>query len=99
MTFLSNKFNIPTLSLSNSVEHISDPIRYIVDSRNVLKHPCISKTKLNLKRVLFYSNGNMEYTKKDTICFSLSCVAVDISKQRVVFVGVTKKSESWDIYI
>ena len=41
----------------------------------------------------------MEYTKKDTICFSLSCVAVDISKQRVVFVGITKKSESWDIYI
>ena len=40
----------------------------------------------------------MEYTKKDTICFSLSCVAVDISKQRVVFVGETK-SESWDIYI
>ena len=41
----------------------------------------------------------MEYTKKDTICFSLSCVAVDISKQWVVFVGITKKSESWDIYI
>ena len=41
----------------------------------------------------------MEYTKKNTICFSLSCVAVDISKQRVVFVGITKKSESWDIYI
>ena len=41
----------------------------------------------------------MEYTKKDTICFSLSCVAVDISKQRVVFLVVTKKSESWDIYI
>ena len=36
----------------------------------------------------------MEYTKKYTICFSLSCVAVDISKQRVVFVGETKKSES-----
>ena len=41
----------------------------------------------------------MEYTKKDTICFSLSCVAVDISKQWVVFIGITKKSESWDIYI
>ena len=41
----------------------------------------------------------MEYTKKDTICFSLSCVAVDIGKQRVVFLVVTKKSESWDICI
>ena len=41
----------------------------------------------------------MEYTKKDTVSFSLSCVAIDISKQRVVFVGETKKSESWDIYI
>ena len=41
----------------------------------------------------------MEYTKKDTICFSLSCVAVDINKQRMVFVGITKKSESWDIYM
>ena len=41
----------------------------------------------------------MEYTKKDTICFSLSCVVVDISKQRVVFLGITKESESWDICI
>ena len=40
----------------------------------------------------------MEYTKKNTTCFSLSCVAVDINKQRMVFVGITKKSESWDIY-
>ena len=41
----------------------------------------------------------MEYTKKDTTCFSLSCVVVDISKQRVVFLGITKESESWDICI
>ena len=41
----------------------------------------------------------MEYTKKDTTCFSLSCVVEDISKQRVVFLGITKESESWDICI
>ena len=78
------------------MEHISDRIRYTVDLRNVLKHHVFLKQSYISKWSYFIV---VEYTKKDTICFSLSCVAVDISKQREVFVGVTKKSESWDIYI